>query len=402
MSSGRGPNAAVRRHSSLTRLDLVSWAAFAVFATSGVVTPVCLPEISRAMSTNLAEGGGMETARTFLVLVVVALAGFVAHRWGKKRFLTLGQYLIAAGLLAMSLAQSCVGVIASLMIVGVGGGLTEALVNPLVLDIHPGDSGKYLNLTNAFYPVGVMASALVVGELLATGCEWRSVFRAAAACALVAGVAFNVSRFPQAAPPEGASWKLAAGVLASGRFWLYGAVILLGAGVESTLTFWSRSHVETYMPDAPRAGAAAVALFAGTMAAGRMLAAKLSGRVSLRTIMIASALLGLAVGALLPLATGLASFYALLAASGLAAACFWPTILAHAAASLKTDATILFVMLACLGIIGFGSAPLLVGAIGDRASLGAGLFVVPCLFAGVIAALAVEWRVSRRAARTGA
>ena len=37
----------------LTRLDFVSWGAFAMFATSGVVTPICLPEISDTLSTTL-------------------------------------------------------------------------------------------------------------------------------------------------------------------------------------------------------------------------------------------------------------------------------------------------------------------------------------------------------------
>ena len=128
----------------LTALDIVSWGGFMVFATSSVATPICLPEISKALSTTLTEGGGMETARALLILVVLLLAGLSAHKWGKKRFITLGQYILAAGLLTASFSQNYAMFIGSLMIIGIGGGFTEALINPLVVDIHADRSGKYL------------------------------------------------------------------------------------------------------------------------------------------------------------------------------------------------------------------------------------------------------------------
>jgi len=172
---------------------VASWGGFAVFATSSVITPICLPEISNALSTTLSEGGGMETARTFVVLIALTLAGVLAQKFGKKRYVTLGQYLLAAGLLMVSFSQTYLTLILSLMLIGIGGGFTEALINPLVLDLHPQDAGKYLNITNAFYPVGVMVSAFLFGELLTFGYSWRLIFRIAAAAALVMGITFNLS-----------------------------------------------------------------------------------------------------------------------------------------------------------------------------------------------------------------
>jgi len=102
----------------LTALDVASWGGFMVFATSSIIAPICLPEISKTLSTTLSEGGGMESARTFLVVVVLLLTGISAHKWGKKRFLTLGQYVLAAGLLMASLSQNYPMLIASLMIIG--------------------------------------------------------------------------------------------------------------------------------------------------------------------------------------------------------------------------------------------------------------------------------------------
>ena len=97
--------------------------------------------------------------------------------------------------------------------------MTEALVNPLVVDLHPGESGRYLNITHAFYPVGVVVSALLFGELLTLGYSWRFVFRVAAVGAVAMGLLFNASRFPPAATAEHSPWRLIGDILRRPRFW---------------------------------------------------------------------------------------------------------------------------------------------------------------------------------------
>ncbi|MDE2829034.1 MAG: MFS transporter, partial [Gemmatimonadota bacterium] len=73
-------------------------------------------------------------------------------------------------------------------------------------------------------------------------------------------------------------------------------------------------------------------------------------------------------------------------------ACFWPTILAEAAEHLSFDATMLFVVLACFGIAGFGIVPWVMGVIGDSTGLKAGFSIIPGLFIGLIVVLAITKR----------
>jgi len=379
-----------------TRLDAAIWGGFAVFATSSVVTPVCLPEISRSLSAGLSGGGAMETARTCVFPVVLILAGLSAHRWGKKRFIASGQFLIAAGMLAASFAQNYVMLVAALMLTGVGGALTEALLNPLVVDLHPDDSGRFLNMTNACYSAGVMASAFVFGEMLTLGYSWRTMYRIAAAAALAVGVAFSVSGFPPAIGDESRALRAIRRTLALPGFWLFAAAIFLGAGVESAFTFWSRSYVDTYLGGVPRAGALAVVIFAGAMAAGRLLASRLSGKLGLKPMMMASAALGLVTCTVLPLGSGLLWFYALVALAGVATACFWPSVLAEAAGCLDAPPVMLFVLLSCAGISGFGLTPWAMGMIGDAAGLRAAFAVMPGYFVALIVVLGIEWRMTHK------
>jgi fucose permease len=388
--------------SKLTKLDVASWSGFMIFAVSAVIVAITLPEISKTFSTNLSEGGGMETARNLVILIVLLLAGALAQRWGKKRFLTLGQYLVAAGLLLASISHSYPMLIFALLIMGLGGGFSEALLNPLVVDIHHQGSGRFLNLSHAFYPIGIVGSALLFGELLTRGYSWRLMFQIAAVGALVVAIVFTFLRFPPTEKDESSYVKLFASVLSLGGFWLFAGVIFLGGSIESALTFWSRSYVETYLSEVPRSGAVALVIFAGAMAIGRLISAYLANKTSLNNIMIGSAILGICVSALIPITSTLLWFYLLLGLAGLATACFWPTILAEADSNLKVNTTILFVLLSGVGIIGFGLTPWVMGVIGDNAELKAGFAIIPALFAGLIAVLILERHLSKRASeKTG-
>jgi len=368
----------------LTYLDLASWGGFMSFASSAVVIPLCLPEISKTLNISLSQGGAMETARTFLILSVLLISGILAHKWGKKPLMVMGQYMIAIGSIMASYSQDYFSLIISLMIIGMGGGATEAIINPLVLDLHPNDSSKYLNITNAFYPIGVIVSALLFGELLTLGYSWRSIFLITATMAFVMGLIFNTSKFPDQKNQISFSWNLIINILFLRGFWIYGFAIFLAAGIESAFTFWSRSYVEIYLQELPRAGAIAVVIFSCGMAFGRFLSAKLSYMISPSTLMIGSSIFGLLVTIYVPFVTNLILFITLLFFAGIATACFWPTILAIAADDLDTDSTILLVLLAIVGVAGFGLIPWIMGMAGDHLDLKISFLLIPICFIGLI------------------
>ena len=263
--------------SSRIPLDIACCGAFFAFATSSVITPICLTEMSAELSTDLAQGGAMETARTALMVTMLVLAGLFAQRRGKRGPLTFGLLMLSAGLFLLATASDYRGVVAAMMVMGVGGGLTEALVNPLVADAHPRQAGKYLNLTNAFYSIGVLASVLLFGELLTRRVPWRAVFHLAGALTLAVAVFLALQAFPSPLEREEGRHSLGE-IVSRRRFWAFAAAIFLGAGVESSFTFWTPAFVQVHHGGSPRAAAIGLALFAGAMAAGRLAAGRLAGQ----------------------------------------------------------------------------------------------------------------------------
>jgi fucose permease len=384
----------VTSRSHLAALDIATWGGFIVFAIVAVIAGINLPEISATFQMNLAAGGALETARNAIIFIVLLVAGLLAQRWGKRRFLALGHYTMAAGLLLISFAQDYPTLLFSTMLLGVGGGFSEALLTPLIVDIHPRESGKYLNLSHAFFPLGIVLAALTFGELLTRGYSWRLSFQLAAALALTIAILFTILRLPPSEHETESYFGQFRAILRMGLFWLFAAAIMLGAAVESALTFWSRTYVETYLSEVPRVGAIAIVVFAGAMMIGRFVTAWLANRFNLNTIMVGSAVLGIVVSVVIPFATSLSTFYGLLALAGLATACLWPTLLAEADDSMEVNTTTLFIALASVGIIGFGVTPWLMGIIGDLTNLRVGFFIVPVLFGVLTAVLLFERQLS--------
>lgn len=375
---------------SISTLDVATWFGFIIFATSSVIIPICLPEINKTIRASLSESGSIETARNLAVLSILVVAVFLAQLWSKKRFIAIGNYLIALGLLSISFSNNYIMLIFSIIIVGLGGGLSEAFINPIIVDIHPNNTGKYLNFSNAFYPIGVISAAFIFGELLTMGYSWRLVFRIASGASLLIGIFFSILKFPIPGTKNQVSWASYTVILTTREFWIFAIAIFLGGGIESAITFWGTSYVTEYFSEIPRAGAIAVLIFASAMAVGRFLTAFLSNILSLNNIILGSTIIGIVIGYILPNASNLLEFYLFISFAGISTACFWPTILAKAKSSLDVNITVLFIMLASTGVIGFGLTPIIMGIIGDASSLKTSFFIVPILFILLLIVLIIE------------
>lgn len=89
--------------------------------------------------------------RSGLIFSTLLCSGFVAAHFGKARALGGSLLLLGAGLMLYSRAPGYAGLTLALALAGVGGGVIEALLNPLVEELHREDSGRYLNIVNGFY-----------------------------------------------------------------------------------------------------------------------------------------------------------------------------------------------------------------------------------------------------------
>ena len=174
------------------------------------------------------------------------------------------------------------------------------------------------------------------------------------------------------------------------RFWLFGAAMVCGGAAECAFTFWSASFARLRFQDLPELGAIATAIFAVSMFAGRIASGYITKIITLRTLIMGSALLGASVCFFIPFVNSLMSFEILLACAGLCTACFWPSLLALAAEEIPVEPTMLMIFLSCFGIPGFGIAGWLIGWAGDHIGLTLSFLIIPIFFILLAVSLIID------------
>ncbi|MEX0652721.1 MAG: MFS transporter [Phycisphaeraceae bacterium] len=374
-------------------LDYVTAVSFIAYSSSAVVTPIALLILASELSFGLAAGGALELMRSLLILAVLLTSGFIAARFGKANVLGVSSLLLGLGLMLYAVSPTYGTVLLAMGLLGVGGGAVEGLLNPLVQDLHPNDSGRYLNIANAFWSVGVLITVLVGGDLLTRGVSWRWLMTIIGALNLLAGVLFLLLR---RTGPERVNHTTAhifghkRDILLTPRFWLFAVAMFLAGGVEGGFTFWTASYIQLQYDALPRAGGIGTALFAGGMIVGRLGGGWWGHQHRLRPLILGSAAAGLAVSLLVPAAQSLTAIYAVLLAAGLCIACFWPSIQSHAADRLPVESTSLFILLSCAGIPGFAFAAWLMGVVAEFTSLHASFFILPVMFGGLVVTLLLD------------
>jgi fucose permease len=362
-----------------------------VFAASITTPAVCLRQIGDEFGLSLASRGLLGSLRMGALLASLLLSGYLADRLGKARFLTTGMLLVAAGTAATSLARGYHALLAAQAIAGLGTGALEALINPLVAELHPEGPARPLNIANGLFSVGLVLAAVLTGEMLQAHFAWRATLWVWVIPAAAGGALFATRGYPQAGRETGTDGGTA--FMRSPLFWVLMGAILLGGGCEAGMTFWGASFTEHELGASARSGAWTVAFFGACMAAGRFGTSGLVARMPPLLLMIGSAVGCALATAGLCVVGSVWGAWALFALGGLFVACFWPTILAVAAERVQVGSATMFALLAAAGISGCMIFPWCIGAVGDAAGLRVGAGLLPASMVIEVGVLLIAWRM---------
>lgn len=401
------------RRMSFGRYDYASFLIFLAYASGSVVVPVALVEMARELrfpleAGGMTEGGLLHLGRTVSMVVAMLLCGFAAGHWGKRR--TLGWSVLCMGLgVGLCALSPMYGVLLlGLLIAGLGEGVIEGIATPFVQDLHPRESGRYINFTHSFWSIGVLITVLAAGTLLSLGVSWRLITGCVALLSLipVAMLLLPSRGNPYPEHPEPLHWSTVLGhareIVTLPRFWLFFAAMFLAGGGEFCLTFWCASYIQLNFTPEPWAAGAGTACFAAGMTLGRTGWGILVKQHQLRRLIVLSAIGGTLVTLPFPSLQNLWLFFFLLFLAGIATAPFWPSIQSYATDRLPgRDTTMILILLSCAGVPGCGFFTFLMGYLGNRSGdLSQTFYLIPACFAVLGGLIAYDgWRSRRESAR---
>ena len=309
------------------------------------------------------------------LLVDLASVGFV-DRIGYRASMVLAHALAAAGLALLAilpeiLPNPFLGILLSVCVYAVGGGLIEVVVSPVVEACPSAHKEQAMSLLHSFYCWGHVAVVLlstVFFALFGTG-HWRVL---ALVWALVPlGNLFAFLRVPIVPLMKDGEKGMTLGELARNKmFWVFLLMMLCAGASEQGVSQWASTFAEKDLGVSKTVGDLAGPMaFAVLMGTSRAIYGRYGDRLDLDRFMAGSALLCTASYLVVSLVPSPVVGLAGCAVCGLSVGIMWPGTFSKAAAGLPRGGTALFALMALAGDMGCSGGPTLVGmvssALGD-------------------------------------
>ncbi|MGL5914138.1 MAG: MFS transporter [Bacteroidales bacterium] len=374
--------------------DIVATLFILMYAAASTIIPISFVTIASEFNLSLTEGGGIEGIRTILIFLTLFLSGFVSAKLGKISSLTIAGVCYVVGFGFFSLVQNYTQLLGATLIIGFGSGIIEGLVNPLVQDAHPLNSGKYLNITNAFWCMGVLTVNLLCGQLLTMGVSWRYFMIFLSFLSIVSSLVAFIVQVGKSVPVIITPIKMITreykACFTSTHFWLFFVIMIFAGGVEGAFTYWSASYIQVHFAGSARMGGLGTACFALGMMSVRFLGGILIKQKYLRRFVISSAIAGFFMSFSVPFVQTQQSFLLVLFLNGLCIACFWPSLQSYAVERMSFDPTIIFILLSCAGVPGFGLTSFVMGLVADIHGFDKSFFIVPAMFIFLLGSVLLE------------
>ena len=291
-------------------------------------------------------------------------------RMGYRASMLLAHILSALGLICLTvlperMGHPFAGILISVIVYAVGGGLLEVLVSPVVEACPSTHKEKAMSMLHSFYcwgHVGVVLFSSIFFKL--AGIEnWKLLAVLWAVIPILNALIFT--RVPIAPVlPEGEEGMTIVTLFQNRTFWLLFVMMICAGASEQSVSQWASLFAEKGLGISKTAGDLAGPMaFAFLMGASRAFYGKYGEKINLDRFMAVSS--GLCILSYLCLVLMPVPVLSLAgcALCGLSVGILWPGTFSRASKALPAGGTALFALLALGGDIGCSGGPTLVGMV---------------------------------------
>ncbi len=306
-------------------------------------------------------------------LCVDVLAGLFADRLGYRRCMVLAHVFCAAGLAELTVLPALlpapfVGILLSVTVYAVGGGILEVLVSPIVENCPTENKAGTMSLLHSFYCWGTVAVVLLSTLFFAAfgTARWRVLALLWALVPAANAVVFaHVPMPPKPAAAEKGSPLRA--LLGKKLLWPVLLLMFCSGAAEQAVSQWASAFTESALHVSKTMGdLLGTMAFSILMGAGRLFYGKKSTKLPLQAFMLGSGILCICSYLLISLSASPVPGLIGCALCGLSVGIFWPGTTSLAAGGIPDGGTAMFALMALFGDVGCASGPTFVGTLSDR------------------------------------
>ena len=359
-------------------------ACFAGYVVQAVVNnfvPLLFLTFQSQYGIPLSQVTLLITINFALQLAVDGVSVFFIDRIGYRAAAVIAHICAALGLVGLAflpdlLPSPFAGLLLSVLLYALGGGLLEVIVSPIVESCPSDHKAQTMSILHSFYCWG-SAGVIVISTLFLKifgASSWKILAAIWALLPLANCLVFTkVPLAPLVA--EGGTGMHIGQLFRSRVFWVIMLMMLCAGASEQAVSQWASTFAEKGLGVSKAVGdLAGPTVFALLMATSRLLYGKFGAKIDLNKAMMASALLCVVSYLLIGLTNSPVLGLVGVGLCGLAVGIFWPGTFSTAAASLHGGGTAMFALMALAGDLGCSGGPTLAGAIagafGDNLRLG--------------------------------
>lgn len=303
-----------------------------------------------------------------LQLVIDAVSASFIDRIGYRTSIILAHVFAALGLLGMALLPNLLpsaflGLLLSVVIYAVGGGLIEVLISPIMEACPTDNKEAAMSLLHSFYCWGHV-TVILLSTLFFAICgieHWRILALFWAILPIANGILFAKVPIASLLSPEEKGLSLTL-LLKNNLFWVLLILMICAGACEQAVSQWASTFAEQGLKVCKTIGDLAGPMtFAILMGISRAIYGKYGDKLNLHTFMTGSGILCLFSYLLIFFSPSALMGLIGCGLCGLSVGILWPGTFSISAARLRNGGTLMFALLALGGDVGCSLGPTLVG-----------------------------------------
>lgn len=308
----------------------------------------------------------------FQLVIDILSAGFI-DKIGYKTSVIIAHFCAAAGLISLTVLPEVfgdpfAGILVSVMIYAVGGGLLEVLLSPIVEACPTANKEKAMSLLHSFYCWGHMGVVLLSTVFFSVFgiSNWKILALIWALIPVINGIVFFTAPI-YSLQEEGEKGLSLKELLSKGVFWVMILLMVCSGASEQAVSQWASTFAEQGLGVSKTIGDLAGPMaFAFMMGLSRLFYGKYGDRIDLDKFMSGSTVLCLVSYLCISFAPFPVLSLAGCAVCGFSVGILWPGSFSKAAAAIKGGGTAMFAFLALAGDLGCSSGPTLAGFVSSH------------------------------------
>lgn len=303
------------------------------------------------------------------LLVDMLSAGFI-DKIGYRASIIIAHVFSAAGLILLTilpelLSNAFMGIMISVVVYAVGGGLIEVLVSPILEACPTDNKEKAMSLLHSFYCWGHMGVVLLSTAFFAiVGIDSWKILTAIWAVIPIANILLLFKVPIYSLTEDGEKGMTIKELFSKKIFWILMLMMMCAGASEQAVGQWASTFAEQGLGISKTVGDLAGPMaFAMLMGISRLIYGKYGEKLNLDRFMKYSCILCIVSYLCIALIPSPVLELIGCAICGFAVGILWPGTFSKASASMKGGGTVLFAMLALAGDLGCSGGPTLAGAV---------------------------------------